>query len=230
MPQDTLTELKPPYLETIELLRGHLKQQLGKTGPVEVDITELKGIAAPWKINRYLRQLVQDGIIEPVEPIPVGQFDEEDPGSIVLNCLKTVEEIQEYRHSLQGQSGHYVQFPISSWEVLEVRFVNPQEVVVAAHEPSGAERRTLTYGDLGFADKRTGRPNTYWEFLAVLGKHDGQLNPTVRELPHRNKVAKWKQGLKNQLQLVFRLDSDPFQDYSENQQYELKFSISYPES
>lgn len=229
MPRATLADLKPQYLETIELLRGILKAELGKTGPVDVDISELKSIAPPWKINRYLRQLAQDKIIAPIAEIPPEKFEEETPGHVTVDCIKTIEEMQEYRHSLQGQSKYSVTFPISSWSVLEMRFINPQEVIVTANEPAGIERRTLTYGDLGFADKRNGTPNVYWNFLTLLAKHGGQLSPTERSLPHRNKVSKWKQGVKEQLKEVFRISEDPFEDFDDNHQYELKFNITYPQ-
>jgi len=229
MPIAKLADIKPPYLETIALVRGYLKEELGKTGPVSIPISELRSIAAPWKVNRYLGQLAQDKLIEPVTEIPTEVFDSEEPGDIIINCLKTIEEIQAYRHSLQGISGHCISFPISNWSILEMRFTNSQEVVVIAHEPAADESRILTYGDLGFSDKRNGKPNVYWEFLLILAKYQGQLSPRERSLPHRNKVSKWKQGLKEQLQEVFRLPSDPFHPFEENHQYEIKFSIQHHE-
>jgi hypothetical protein len=229
MPVTNLTDIKPQYLETIELIRGYLKAELGKTGPVSVPVTELKNIAAPWKINRYLGQLAQDKLIEPLPQIEIEIFESDEPGEVEIVCIKTIEELQEYRHSLQGISGHSISFPVSSWPVLEMRFTNSQEVVVTAHELAGDESRMLTYGDLGFADKRNGRPNVYWEFLLILAKHGGQLSPSEQELPHRNKVSKWKQGVKEQLQKVFRLDSDPFYPFETNNQYEIKFTIQYHE-
>ena len=228
MPRDTLAELKPQYLETIELLRGHLKQQLGKTGPVEVNITELKRIAAPWKINRYLRQLMQDGIIDSVEQIPVERFDQEDPGSIVLHCLRTIEEMREYRYSLQGQSGHYIQFCVSSWDILEIRFLDDQEVLITANESGGIERKQLTYGDMGFADKNSGRPNKNWEFLMFLAVNNGMFTPSRHVNMSRNQVSQRKRLLKKALQKVFCLNSDPFNEYRQNYGYQLRFPITYP--
>jgi len=227
MPRTTLSELKPPYLKTIELVRAHLKEELGKTGPITIEVAELKAIAAPWKINRYFKHLAQDKIIEPVEEIPPSKFTEENPGTVELICLKTIEEIQDYRYSLQGQDGHFVQFPVTSWSILEIRFMNDQEVLVTAHEPSSVVRKSFTHGDLGFAKKTNGQPDKNWEFLTLLARHDGSFSLSHRHSSSRNTIATRKKELLKKLQAVFRLNSDPFEPYRENNAYKLKFPISY---
>jgi hypothetical protein len=227
MPITKLSELKEQYLETIELIRGHLREELGKTGPIQIEINKLERIAAYWKINRYFKQLAQDKIIEPVEEIQPAQFNEENPDAIELVCLKTIEEIQDYRHSLQGQGGHFVQFPVSSWSVLEIRFMNDQEVILTANEPGGVVQKSFTHGDMGCAKKIGGQPDKNWKFLTLLARSEGSFSLSDRHSSSRNTMATRKRELVKKLQAVFCVPSDPFEPYRENNAYKLKFPISY---
>lgn len=231
MPKDNLRDLKPQYLEVIELVRAGLKSQLGKTGDVPLTLSDLKSIAPEHKINRYLRQLAQDKIIAPMPMISFAEIDvhaavDGTEPEVVVHCLKTVEQIQEYRFSLQAEIGEVMKFPVSSWESLEIKFVTKQQVILAAHEASGVRRADATYAVLGFANKKDKKPTIAWEFLYLLSAHGGVISPTNVDLKSRNQLAKHKQELKEQMQIVFGLDTDPFHEYRTNRQYEAKFSVT----
>ena len=228
MPEASLDELKPPYLETIELLRACRKQELGKTGATEIPIAKLRMIAPVWKINRFFTALAQDDVIEPINELTPEQFDAEQPGGVTVHCLKTIEEIQQYRYTLQGQSDQLVQFPISSWVVLEIRFTTDQEVLVTANEASDTVRKQLFYADIGFADGRDGSPDESWELLMFLAHRNGILNPSEHREMNRNQLSQRIRHLRKKLKNIFCLDNDPFEKFNRRKVYQLKFPITYP--
>ena len=215
----------------IELVRAGLKSQLGKTGDVPLALADLMNIAPEHKINRYFRQLAQDKIIAPMqevrfEGVETSAVTNGSVPEVVVHCLKTIEQIQEYRLSLQVEIGETVTFPVSSWEALEIKFVTEQQVILIANEASGVKRADATFVELGFINKKTKKPTVAWYFLYALAVNAGVISPSNVTGYSRNKLAKHKQELKEQMQKVFRLDSDPFQEYSTNRQYEAKFSVS----
>ena len=87
-----LKQLKPQYLKFIDLIRAHRIKELGKIGPTYVPKAEIKAIAPEYKIKRFIDRLINDGFL--------GSKIKENKSELVFNCLKTAEQIQEYKRSL----------------------------------------------------------------------------------------------------------------------------------
>ena len=98
MAQANLNELKPQYLELIDLIRRHRILELGKTGPTHIPKAEIDAIAPGNKIDRFLQALAGDGVID--EVVTRGK-------EMVINCRMTAEQMLTYRRSLiiQGALG-----------------------------------------------------------------------------------------------------------------------------
>ncbi|HWO07794.1 MAG TPA: helix-turn-helix domain-containing protein [Candidatus Paceibacterota bacterium] len=86
-----LKELKPVFLNLIDLIRSHRIKTLGKTTPVHVPKKEVDAIAAPHKLRRMFDALVADGILGGVE---VKGKD------VIFNNTQTAEQILAFRRSL----------------------------------------------------------------------------------------------------------------------------------
>ena len=217
-----LRDIKPPYLEIIELIRKHRKALLGKTGPTPIPITQLREITSTQYINDCFKALVQDKVIAPIEQLADGSR-----GDVVVDCLKTVEEMYEYRLSLQHEVLPNVTFPISSWEVLEIRFITEYEILITANEPGGTKRVQYAFNNIGFDNQLTQKPNQSWEFLTLLAIQEGKLDTSRFTADQREKAKKEKQALKKNLQRIFKLETDPFYPFSQNRQYELICKVEY---
>ena len=215
-----LRDIKPPYLEIIELIRSRRKMLLGKNGVTPISITELRQITSFQYINDCLKQLAMDGVISPTETL-----GEESEDIVNLECLITIEEIYNYRLSLQYEMDNIVTFPITNWESLEIRFITEQEVLLTSDDHGDIRRSQFAFSNLGFNDKRNGSPNQSWSFLTLLSIHDGILDTSSSTIDQKEQIKKEKQALKNHLQQIFMLDTDPFHPFRQNRQYELKCKI-----
>jgi hypothetical protein len=226
-------DLKNKYIEFVELLRAARTKSFGKTGFTQVKVPDMLAIVPCPQVNVFLANLARDGVIESMNKDYIdfyeimAFFKEVDPSpTIEIQCLMTADEILAYRHQLQGKPTDSVTFPISSWLVLEMRFITDQRVLLTAHESAGVIQNDYAYDELGFANKKDGRPNMEWAFLYLLAKNEGVVSPSNPDVKDRANMKKRKQLLKDHLQRIFCQDTDPFFDYRDNQQYELRFQIS----
>lgn len=94
--------------------------------------------------------------------------------------------------------------PARNWPEIKVTFMNDHTVRVSV--------RTQTcnheYPALGFADNRSGKPNSAWAALLELAKSGGSLqqpNPGKG----RSSTEKAIQALRKQLKILWKIDSDP---------------------
>lgn len=103
--------LKPEYLQLIDLLRRHREMELGKTGITRVPATEVAAIGPEHHIEQYLRALIEDEILRPInkdgKEVPYVTEGKGESREMVVYCAKTTEEMLAYRRSLiiQGALG-----------------------------------------------------------------------------------------------------------------------------
>lgn len=109
------------------------------------------------------------------------------------------------------------------WESIYVSFVDDQMVDIRV---AGKVHRT-GYADMGFANLKTGNPNTQWGLLRVLARYGGELKASATEATP--KVVKQKELLSQRLKDYFCIDTDPFHPYSQAQGYKTKFTLVLPQ-
>src|SRR3989344_2376864 len=232
MPRPPLHELKPQYLELIDLIRDCRMTELGKKGLIRVPKEAVDSIAAEHKIKRYLRQLNEEGILGPVEGaedprLPFVLVEEDGEKDYILNCQKTAEEILDYKKSLAGahDGSRRPLFTANSWENIKIRFTGTHEVVVITPDDG---QRPVDYEALGFKNLKTGNYNMAWGFLLLLARHGGQVPSRAGGMD--DSVRKQKAALSKTLKQVFGLNDDPFYPPREEGGYKIRIELTPPVS
>lgn len=99
-----LREIKPAYFALIDLIREHRVLELGKIGPTCIPKVKIDAIAPKHTLMQMFRQLVTDGILGSFNTKKGQPFflmeGKDHSREIILNCLKTAEEILTYKRSL----------------------------------------------------------------------------------------------------------------------------------
>lgn len=228
MPRTPLHELKPQYLEFIDLIRECRIAELGKKGLIFVPKEAVESIAAEHKIMRYIRQLNEEGILGAVD----GAKDSllpfvitEDGEDYVLNCQKTAEEILDYKKSLAGahDGSRRPLFTANGWESIKIRFTGTHEVVITTPDDG---QRPVDFETLGFKNLKTGNYNMAWGLLLLLARHGGQV--PSRQGGIDDSVRKQKAALSKTLKQVFGLNDDPFYPPREEGGYKIKIELEPP--
>jgi hypothetical protein len=91
----------------------------------------------------------------------------------------------------------------STWEHVEISFLSDERVQIW----DGAKTESRNYSELGFADRRNGKPNLAWVTLRALAESKG----TIRESPTGDWsiVEKRIQDIRRVLRGHFKLSADP---------------------
>lgn len=231
MPRANLADLKPQYLEFIDLIRECRIAELGKRGFIHVPKDAINSIASEHKIMRYIRQLHDEGILGDIEGatdsrVPFAAVEEDGETNFIFNCQKTAEEIMSYKRSLIGIPGgpQEVLFPVNSWESVTIRFLTEREVFIRTPE----DRKHMDHEAMGFIDSRRRLPDAAWMFLYELARCDGVILKEHLSDNEWQRIKKQKQLLMRGLQAVFGLQEDPFFDSREIGGYKIKINLEAP--
>lgn len=192
-----------------------------------------------WVFDYAHCKINEDMLIEP----------KENPKVTQENVEKVVEKVIRYEHDHKVRFENSIQekdmvlnvhdvhtskdklkqkFPYkiqsgTSWQNFYIQFRNAEAITIKV---SGHTHDT-SYADMGFADGRTGKPNTQWVLLALLAKNGGSLSS--KDPRANDKYKKHKQLLADVLKEYFSMDTDPFKPYESIDGYSIKINISYPE-
>ena len=116
-----------------------------------------------------------------------------------------------------------------SWRDVTIRFINEQAVQITVGE---SRLPVQGYEELGFAGKRSKRPNRAWLMLQRLARKDGVLTdlPSGQWTPERIKARKIIQELRKILRTLVKSDADsvPYADpvpYKTGFGYKVAFKI-----
>ena len=110
-----------------------------------------------------------------------------------------------------------------SWRDVTIRFINEQAVQITVGE---SRLPVQGYEELGFAGKRSKRPNRAWLMLRRLARKDGVLTdlPRGQWTPERIKARKIIQELRKILRNLVKSDADPV-PYKKGSGYKVAFKI-----
>jgi hypothetical protein len=110
--------------------------------------------------------------------------------------------------------------PGTEWEELTIKFVNGENVKIAA---KGKTLGSYNCKELGFEDGRRHKPNKQWELLYLLSRSGGELNwSQAAAHPSAKKI---KERLSKALKAVFPIDQDPFRSYKKFKAYKIKVKL-----
>jgi hypothetical protein len=91
-----------------------------------------------------------------------------------------------------------------SWQEIEISFLSDERVQIC----SGHDRKTHNYGELGFADRRSGKPNRAWVMLREAAKKNGTI-PRPSPGKDRAMIQKRMQEIRKKLRIHLRIETDP---------------------
>jgi len=109
---------------------------------------------------------------------------------------------------------------VANWEEIEIDFTSEERVQIRI----GKQLETCNYGELGFEDRRSGKPNRAWLLLRVLAAQGGTIREAVRTGEDWPKVEKRIQEIRKSLRNYFRLLDDPL-PFVEGTGYRTRFAI-----
>jgi hypothetical protein len=95
---------------------------------------------------------------------------------------------------------------LSDWPDIEFSFTSEERVNILV---KGKIRQPANYGDLGFADRRNGRPAKAWDALKALAESNGVLTNGSAIQTDWPAVEKRAQEIRVRLRRLFKLDTDP---------------------
>ena len=106
------------------------------------------------------------------------------------------------------------------WENIEITFLSDErvEILIDRH------RETHNYSELGFNDRRTGKPNEQWAVLQLLARNDGTLPDEARTGKQWEAISKRIERTRKTLQKHFRIIDDPVPHF-EGIGYRARFRI-----
>lgn len=142
--------------------------------------------------------------------------------SLFKEQLKYLGEIEFKELKITEKKGEnfFYKLPAGTkWENFIIKFLTKEKVLV---DVMGYVEE-LEYGDMGFEDGRSKKPNLQWELLNILANNSGELKWGNSEA--NDKLKKIKERLGNQLQKFFNIDYDPFYPYKDHQSYRVKLTI-----
>jgi hypothetical protein len=97
----------------------------------------------------------------------------------------------------------------TTWEDITISFISDERVQVQ----NGTRVQTFNYAELGFADRRSGKPNQAWELLRALAETGGVIPNSVRNGYDFLSKEKQIQRLRSALKMHFGISSDPIPRY-----------------
>jgi hypothetical protein len=120
---------------------------------------------------------------------------------------------------------HRNQYPrtnlkVVDWPEIEIEFLSDLRVQIR----SGPQTETFNYGDLGFEDRRNGKPNRAWLLLRHLAESNGMIREAKEVQMPWPKVEKRVQEIRQFLRQYFGISSDPL-PFAEGNGYRTRFQI-----
>ncbi len=106
-----------------------------------------------------------------------------------------------------------------SWDEIEVAFLSDERVEIC----SGTTRQNCNYGELGFEDRRNGKPNRAWVTLREIAGQNGAM---PKPLPGKDRamIQKRIEEIREKLRGHFKIEADPIP--FNGSMYQASFKIS----
>ena len=117
-----------------------------------------------------------------------------EPGAIVPDRL-----------DLQQDNGAKTRLNFAtSWTEIEVAFLSDERIEVCIN----GQRKTYNYGELGFEDRRDGKPSRAWVMLREIAGRNGTI-PKPEAGKNRAAIQKRIEEIRERLRTHFKIEGDP---------------------
>lgn len=107
-----------------------------------------------------------------------------------------------------------------AWPEIEIAFLSDERIEIC----SRGERKTCNYGELGFEDRRSGKPNRAWVMLRQLAQSTGELPTANIQGKQLAQVQKRIEEIRGKLREHFGIETDPIPFNGTD--YQVSFKIS----
>ena len=140
--------------------------------------------------------------------------------------LLEVAEVQASRQEEESQREANAAEPAPTvnqeidWENIKILFLSDERVQVG----DDTQPQTYNYGEMGFTDKRSGRPNQAWGMLRALARAGGVIPNAARSSKEFIAMGKRIERLRATLRQHFGISSDPI-PLDSNRGYCCRFHI-----
>jgi len=168
-----------------------------------------------------------------VVPVPALSYELDLPRETLTDhieqCFRdAMEELRARDHSKGTQKeidvDRFPSPPDLCWEEVSMAFVSDQEIKVKARD----QLKKFKFDQIGFEDKRSGKPNRLWFFLQVFAAIGGQLS--WQDLSSTGMTANQVQSNVKRLRKILRnfmeIEDDPFEPYYKVKAYQTRFTIT----
>jgi hypothetical protein len=115
-------------------------------------------------------------------------------------------------------------FSSTEWSKVSIRFINERDVVLTA----GTKQVVSDYEALGFGNAKTNKPDSAWMFLLELARKGGVTDTLPKPIPEN--IKQHKKTISDRLKILFKNDTDPFQDPTDTRVYRVKLTVVPPET
>lgn len=149
------------------------------------------------------RQPIQMEIIK----IPELQMRNADEGTIVKGTKRV----------------HLPKFKPTDWSNITIRFIDDRNVIIKVAKK---EQVLSDYDSLGFANEKRDTPNRAWHFFLELAKNNGSTS--ILPVPIPDTIKQLKKQLSDRLKTIFKNDTDPFFDPTDDHMYRIKIEVIPP--
>jgi hypothetical protein len=164
-----------------------------------------QGRLAGW-FRRLQRELYPDAATDSQEDIPECWRNMLPVSGFAQTGSQNVSPIQEQPATLPLGKANEGLKP-QEWEDLEISFLSEERVQIMI----GDQTETRNYGELGFMDKRGGKPNQAWGLLRTLAIARGHIPNSARRADPDDILAMGKrfERMRKTLMEHFGISSDP---------------------
>jgi hypothetical protein len=107
----------------------------------------------------------------------------------------------------------------TTWEDITISFLSDERVQVEV----GKQLKTFNYAEMGFEDRRNGKPNNAWGLLRVLAVNGGVISNAVAASKDFIALGKRFERLRTTLKQHFGISSDPIP--LDSKEYRCRFNL-----
>jgi hypothetical protein len=115
----------------------------------------------------------------------------------------------------------------TKWEHVIIKFLNGNDAKITLRNKPDFNR-IISFGEMGFRNKKSQKPNEQWYLLMLFAKRGGAIfwekksNLKIQEI---NNLKTHKKLLSQTLKNLFRLEGDPFFRYNTEDGYKIKINL-----
>lgn len=215
-------------LNIIEVIHKKLEIAPEKEKTILIDVKDFKdekGVVIPkLDLEKGLKKLAETEIIRIINISDLYRYPEDYTGDRIelepnrervrkfyeKHCLPSAK--MEFGKKEDEKVETIKKFPYrmpagTKWENITIQFLDNESALISV---KGRKHKT-NYKEMGFEDKRSGKPDSQWLLLKIFAKYNGELSWKTTEA--NEKVKKTKELLAKTLQNYFKIDYDPFHPY-----------------